>query len=177
MVGWHHWLSGYEFRWTPGVGDGQGGLACLGSQSWTGLSDWNELSRGSPQPRDQTLVFYFFCIVGRFFTHWITWEAINCWVLEYQTTLALLKYVISFNLHDNPGTFHFTDDNVTHEVGNGNPLQYSCLENHGQKSLQDYNPWGCKESETTEWLNWTELKDSTQNLLSKFSKLAGYKNQ
>jgi len=28
MVGWHHWLDGYEFEWTPGVGFGQGGLAC-----------------------------------------------------------------------------------------------------------------------------------------------------
>ena len=28
MVGWHHWLNGPEFGWTPGVGDGQGGLAC-----------------------------------------------------------------------------------------------------------------------------------------------------
>ena len=31
MAGWHHWLNGYEFEWTPGVGDGQGGLACCGS--------------------------------------------------------------------------------------------------------------------------------------------------
>ena len=28
MVGWHHQLNGHEFVWTPGVGDGQGGLAC-----------------------------------------------------------------------------------------------------------------------------------------------------
>ena len=28
MVGLHHWLDGHEFEWTPGVGDGQGGLAC-----------------------------------------------------------------------------------------------------------------------------------------------------
>ena len=28
MVGWHHWLNGHEFGWTPGVGDGQGGLVC-----------------------------------------------------------------------------------------------------------------------------------------------------
>ena len=28
MVGWHHWLDGYEFKQAPGVGDGQGGLAC-----------------------------------------------------------------------------------------------------------------------------------------------------
>ena len=33
----------------------------------------------------------------------------------------------------------------------GNPLQYSCLENpHGQRSLAGYNPWGCKELDTTE---------------------------
>ena len=26
MAGWHHWLDGHEFEWTPGVGGGQGGL-------------------------------------------------------------------------------------------------------------------------------------------------------
>ena len=31
MVVWHHQLDGHEFGWTPGVGDGQGGLACCGS--------------------------------------------------------------------------------------------------------------------------------------------------
>ena len=30
MVGWHHQLNGHGFGWTPGVGDGQGGLACCG---------------------------------------------------------------------------------------------------------------------------------------------------
>ena len=28
MVGWNHQLNGHEFESTPGVGDGQGGLAC-----------------------------------------------------------------------------------------------------------------------------------------------------
>ena len=28
MVGWHHQLNGHEFGWTPGVGNGQGGLKC-----------------------------------------------------------------------------------------------------------------------------------------------------
>ena len=32
MDGWHHWLDGRESDWTPGVGDGQGGLA--GCNSW-----------------------------------------------------------------------------------------------------------------------------------------------
>ena len=31
MVGWHHGLNGHGFAWTPGVGNGQGGLACCGS--------------------------------------------------------------------------------------------------------------------------------------------------
>ena len=46
MVGWHHWLDGHESEWTPGVGDGQGGLACCdswGAKSRTRLSDWTEL--------------------------------------------------------------------------------------------------------------------------------------
>ena len=28
MVGWHHQLNGHEVELTPGVGDGQGSLAC-----------------------------------------------------------------------------------------------------------------------------------------------------
>ena len=48
MVGWHHQLDGPEFGWTPGVGDGQGGLACC--DSWgrkesdtTEPLNWTEL--------------------------------------------------------------------------------------------------------------------------------------
>ena len=28
MVGWHHQLNGHEFEQAPGVGEGQGSLAC-----------------------------------------------------------------------------------------------------------------------------------------------------
>ena len=47
MAGWHHWLDGREFEWTPGVDDGQGGLACCNSwvsMSQTRLSEWTELN-------------------------------------------------------------------------------------------------------------------------------------
>ena len=50
MVGWHHRLNGHGFGWTPGVGDGQGGLACC--NSWVAESDmterlnWTELTVG-----------------------------------------------------------------------------------------------------------------------------------
>ena len=46
MAGWHHWLDELESEWTPGVGDGQGGLACC--DSWgcresdtTGMTELN----------------------------------------------------------------------------------------------------------------------------------------
>ena len=47
MDGWHHRLDGHGFAWTPGVGDGQRGLACYGS--WGGreleqLSDGTKLN-------------------------------------------------------------------------------------------------------------------------------------
>ena len=38
--------------------------------------------------------------------------------------------------------------------GNGDPLQYSGLENpHGQRSMSGYSPWGCKELDMTESLS------------------------
>ena len=41
LAGWHHWLDGHEFEWTPGVGDGQGVLVCC--NSWGRKeSDMNE---------------------------------------------------------------------------------------------------------------------------------------
>ena len=59
MAGWHHRLNGHEFEWTPGVGDGQGGLACCSSwgckesdtseatelTAWLEKSDWNTVVR------------------------------------------------------------------------------------------------------------------------------------
>ena len=52
MVGWHHRLDGYGFGWTPGVGDGQGGLACCGSwgckesdtTDWLTWTDYNRVN-------------------------------------------------------------------------------------------------------------------------------------
>ena len=42
MVGWHHRLDGHGFGCTPGVGDGQGGLACC---SLWGLKELNTTER------------------------------------------------------------------------------------------------------------------------------------
>ena len=40
MVGWHHRLNGHESEWTPGVGDGQGGLACCSLWGHRVGRDW-----------------------------------------------------------------------------------------------------------------------------------------
>jgi len=48
MAGWHHRLDGHEFGWTPGVGNGQGGLTCCNSWGRKELDmtewlNWTEL--------------------------------------------------------------------------------------------------------------------------------------
>ena len=49
MAGWRYQLDGHEFEWTPGVGDGQGGLVCCNSwghkvSNTTEWLNWSELS-------------------------------------------------------------------------------------------------------------------------------------
>ena len=75
MAGWHHWLDGHESEWTPGVGDGQGGLVCC--HSWglkesdtTEWLNWSESNiESAPHPIShvhcpQDLIFHkklFYC--------------------------------------------------------------------------------------------------------------------
>ena len=50
MAGWHHRLNGHEFEQPPGVGDGQGSLACCspwGHKEWDrteGLNNSNNVA-------------------------------------------------------------------------------------------------------------------------------------
>ena len=62
MAGWHHQLHGHEFGWTPGVGDGQGGLACCNSWSrkesdTTEWLNWNELNKSLEAKNWETWAF------------------------------------------------------------------------------------------------------------------------
>ena len=48
MIGWHHQLDGHGFGWTPGVGDGQGGLVCCGSWGHNKLDITEKLNWTEP---------------------------------------------------------------------------------------------------------------------------------
>ena len=54
MAGWHHRLDAHEFEWTPGVGDGQGGLACC--DSWgrkeSDMTEWLSWTESTWQAKD-----------------------------------------------------------------------------------------------------------------------------
>ena len=52
MVGWHLWLEGHKFEQSPGVGDGQGSLACCSpwdckESDTTKWLDWTYENRAS----------------------------------------------------------------------------------------------------------------------------------
>ena len=68
MVGWHHWLNGHGFGWTPGVGDGQGGLVCCSSwgrkeSDMTEWLNWTELKVIMLWPITIAAVLKFCCIL------------------------------------------------------------------------------------------------------------------
>ena len=70
MVGWHHQLNGYEFEQAPGVGDGQGSLACWSpwvAKSRTWLSDWTELNCDTSTQEECLLEKYFITVVCSLF--------------------------------------------------------------------------------------------------------------
>ena len=49
-IGWHHQLNGHEFEQAPGVGDGQGGLACY--------SLWGRKQSDTTEPLNRTELKY-----------------------------------------------------------------------------------------------------------------------
>ena len=74
MAGWHHWLDGCESEWTPGVGDGQGGLACC--YSWglkvSDMTEWlNWLTELKPSLQETYMSLYYglFFYIFRLYGH------------------------------------------------------------------------------------------------------------
>ena len=91
MAGWHHWLDGRESEWTPGVGDGQGGLVCCNSRGRKELDtteqpNWNEGLRLVLSKQSVSASYYF--AMGD------VWNS---------KTLIILKQTITFHLGDDLG--------------------------------------------------------------------------
>ena len=58
MAGWHHRLDGHEFECTPGVSDGQGGLACCDSWGHK-VSDMTERLKCTELKMFKVAMYYF----------------------------------------------------------------------------------------------------------------------
>ena len=98
MVGWHHPLNGHEFEHAPGVGDGQGSLACCSpwvAKSRTQLSNWTDYFR---EIREMFLLakkasFYFSAILLKYKvlvqSLWNTVIMYQSWVYVYPITYHL----------------------------------------------------------------------------------------
>ena len=123
MGGWHHQLNGHEFVQAPGDGEGQGRLACCspwGHKKSDTTGQLNNNNKFSNLPRNQA-------------------SQVALVVKNPPANSGDIRDVGSIpGLGRSPGE------------GNGNPLQYSCLENPMDRSLVGYSPQGCKESDTTE---------------------------
>ena len=83
MAGWHHWLNGRESEWTPGVGDGQGGLACCDSWGRRVRHDWaiDLWSLCSVQ----TLLHRFMYFAGLVLTSSLKWNFLVKWLAHGAT--------------------------------------------------------------------------------------------
>ena len=110
MAGWHHWLDGRESEWTPGVGDGQGGLACCDSwgrkesdmTEWLIWSDLSICDTSESIPRSKTKEI--FCFLTYYFSFTLTgiqliifWWALYdyfCWL----TFLSFKQFTTSCKL-------------------------------------------------------------------------------
>ena len=97
MVGWHHRLNGHEFGWTLGVGDGQGDLVSC--------SPWGHKESDM--------------------TKWLNWTELKLQSSGFPDCSVVRNLPV--NTGDTRDTNLIPGSGRSPRVGNGNPLQYSCL--------------------------------------------------
>ena len=97
MAGWHHWLDGREFEWTPGVGDGQGGLVCW--DSWGSKeSDTTERLNWTDVPNiawEIPVLKKGFVVYWKFKCNWASLSLV-CFVLPKLWSLVLWRILGDF---------------------------------------------------------------------------------
>ena len=126
MAGWHHGLDGHGFGWTPGVGDGQGGLACC--DSWvrkeldtTEPLNWTDAKGEAP----------------------VLWPPdVKSWLIGKDPDAGK---------HWRQGEKRATGNDMVgwHHWLNGHEFEKTPGDSDRQGSLVCCSPWGHKESDTT----------------------------
>jgi len=96
MAGWHHWLDGRESEWTPGVGDGQGGLACC--DSW-GRKESTELNwtKLSGLQFYFTVILFFFIEIGLIYN--VVFQMNNIWFSYTYIYICVCVYILIFTFY------------------------------------------------------------------------------
>ena len=90
MVGWHHQLYGHEFEQAPGVGDGQGGLACC--SPWGRGHDWaTELN--------WCMYVYMYMCVYHIFIHLSIARLLGCFHAFAFINSAAMSTVVHISFH------------------------------------------------------------------------------
>ena len=91
MAGWHHRLNGREFEQAPGVGEGQGGLACCsprGRKESDTTGRRNNNNKSQKQPR---------CVSNM--SHEFPFLLMAIWVMSASLLTARVTYLNKNNLH------------------------------------------------------------------------------
>ena len=143
IAGWHHWLDGHEFEWTPGVGDGQGVLSCC--DSWgrkesdkTEQLNWTELRLSEAWVDSYQMLKCDYPEAGYLLLTKLGFPGVSdssvclqCWRPEFHSWFGKIPWRRKWQ--STPILL---------------PEKFQ-----GGRSLKGYSPWGCKESDTTEQLH------------------------
>ena len=99
MIGRHHRLDGRGFGWTPGVGDGQGGLACCGSWGRKESDTTEQLNWTVHRCRKPSVIFVGIALILWFMLGSITIVIILSLIVhEHRVSFHLFRSLSSFSL-------------------------------------------------------------------------------
>ena len=149
-------LTGH--RWGPSCALLMAGMA-RGPHLSQKLSSVFPSARYGVAPVSEHLSSWWWPVPGIGHSHWyltLGWGISYTWSKDvlnsYMSPLVLVVKEPPANAWDKRDVGSIPGLGRSPRGGNGNPLQYFCLENpHGQRSLVGYGTWGCKESDMTEY--------------------------
>ena len=140
MVGWHHQFNGHGFGWTPGVGDGEGGLACCGSWcrkelDMTERLNWTEMTHQDMIICNNGTKI---CFIKNFFSE--RWEVDV--ILKFLITMPIIFMFQEFSILKKPSLF---------PIWNGRNLKMSCIHSPGLTYCEPWAQFSLKLSNIWSW--------------------------